>query len=118
MTVDRIHGSPGQLPESEPQRRSEKPLSQPRSDAVELSRGDPAREATYSRKTAVGSSRPQPASAEEGMADLARAQRLDAIRQRIEDGVYDSREVIEKVVDRLLDTWDLGASHPPSREDA
>ena len=116
MTVDHIHGSPGTLPEPEP-RRSEKPLSKPRTDAVELSSGNGADRATYFRTDAVGSSRLQPASAEEGMADLARAKRLDAIRQRIEAGVYDSREVIELIVDRLLERWQLEASHPPSRED-
>ena len=116
MTVDRIHGSPGTSPEAEP-RRSEKPLSEPRTDAVELSSGNGADTATYFRTDAVGSSRLQPAFAEEGMADLARAQRLDAIRQRIEAGVYDSREVIELIVDRLLEKWQLDANHPPSRKD-
>ena len=113
MTVDRNHGSPGTPPEPEPG-RSEKPLSKSRTDAVERSSGNGADGATYSRTDAVGSSRLQPASAEEGMADLARAQRLDAIRQRIEAGVYDSREVIEQIVDRLLDKWQLGTSHEPT----
>lgn len=41
------------------------------------------------------------------MATDARAEKLAAIERRIQDGVYDSRATIERVVDRLLDKWNL-----------
>lgn len=41
------------------------------------------------------------------MATDARAEKLAAIEKRIQDGVYDSRATIERVVDRLLDKWNL-----------
>ena len=50
------------------------------------------------------------------MKDAARKDKLAAIRQRIEAGEYDSREVIERVVDRLLEKWGLvGTKVPPDR---
>jgi len=47
--------------------------------------------------------------AEAIMVTDARAQKLAAIEKRIQDGVYNTRQSIERVVDRLLDKWHLGS---------
>ena len=44
------------------------------------------------------------------MTQDARAQKLASIRQRMEAGVYNTREIVEQVVDRLLDRWNLNES--------
>jgi hypothetical protein len=48
------------------------------------------------------------------MAQDARAQKLAEVRSRLDAGVYNTRELIERVVDRLLDTWNLSARKPDS----
>lgn len=44
------------------------------------------------------------------MATDARAQKLAAIEKRIQEGAYNTRLSIERVVDRLLDKWNLGSA--------
>jgi hypothetical protein len=51
---------------------------------------------------------PEARNAEAIMGPDARAEKLAAIEKRIQEGVYNSRQSIERVVDRLLDKWNLG----------
>ena len=46
------------------------------------------------------------------MATDAREQKLAEVRLRLESGAYNSRDMIERVVDRLLDKWNL---FPPNK---
>jgi hypothetical protein len=52
------------------------------------------------------------------MAPDARAQKIQAIKDRIQAGVYDSREIIERVVDRLLEKWQIDPGQKPGGPDA
>ena len=92
--------------------RVEQP-AKPATDALELSGRSPEA-ATYNRVPTAGG-QPLDSSREAHMAQDARAQKLAEVRLRMEAGVYNSREVIEKVVDRLLDAWKLG---PAGRSDS
>lgn len=77
-------------------------------DQIDIA-GRPTAEATYSRVPASDRAS-QDSTLEVQMAQDARAQKLAEIRSRMEAGVYNSRDMIERVVDRLLDKWDLGPS--------
>ena len=97
----------GKLPETTPRPdlpRVEAKPAQPPGDQVNISGKAPAG-ATYGRGTAT----PTGSSSEGSMASDARAQKLAEIRSRVESGAYNSREMIEKVVDRLLSKWKLGS---------
>jgi hypothetical protein len=117
MTVDPIGGAPSQLPEPGGKRPdAQKP--QPDKDLVDLTRqaATGQKEATYSREQVRQAAWTGPA--ELTMATDARAQRLAAIRERVQAGVYDTREVIERVVDRLLERWQLGSRNRPDEPGA
>lgn len=101
----------GQLSETTPRPdvpRAEPKPALPPADQVEIS-GSTRADATYGR----GAATPSGSSPEVSMASDARAQRLAEIRSRVESGAYNSREMIEKVVDRLLSSWRLGSKGNP-----
>lgn len=50
---------------------------------------------------------PEASSLEVRMSKSARTQKLAEVRQRVESGAYNTRDMIERVVDRLLDKWNL-----------
>jgi hypothetical protein len=107
MTVKPIGGAPPELPES--RQSVQKPEKAPtqRSDQLELNQGAGSKsDATYARSD-VAPARTAIQPAEVTMAQDTRAQKLASIRQRMEAGVYNSREIIEQVVDRLLERWNL-----------
>jgi len=108
MTVERIGGTSAELPESHKQVRTE-PQAPGRTDQLELSGGarEAANEATYTRSDVAPPEATASRPAEVPMAQDARAQKLAEIRQRMEAGVYNSREIIEQIVDRLLDEWNV-----------
>ena len=88
-----------------------RPQTPPPADQVEIS-GRATADATYSR-TPVPARAEEVSSLEVHMAKDARAQKLAEVRSRIDAGVYNSRDLIEKLVDRLLDTWKLGPAEKP-----
>jgi hypothetical protein len=106
MKVDPTGRVPGQLAKPATP-KAEQPPSTP-SDKLEISGKAPAG-ATYDR-AAVTDRPPLGSRSEVEMAAEARAQKLAEIRSRMDAGVYNSRDMIEKVVDRLLSAWKLGPS--------
>ena len=58
------------------------------------------------RRSRATATRPAPRYADKGGEQLSEGQ-IEAIRSRIADGVYDSREVAEEVARRLLESGDL-----------
>jgi hypothetical protein len=88
-----------------------KPQTPPPADQVEIS-GRANADATYSRAP-VPNRAAEVSSLEVHMAQDARAQKLAEVRSRMDAGVYNSRDLIEKVVDRLLDRWKLGPAEKP-----
>jgi hypothetical protein len=118
MTINRIDGTPPELPENrQVAHKPEKTATEPW-DQLELSlAGRSESRATYTRSD-VASATIATQPAEVTMAQDARAQKLASTRQRMEAGVYNSREMIERVVDRLLEKWNLyesgGLTKPPS----
>lgn len=44
------------------------------------------------------------------MVTNARSERIAAIEKRIQEGLYNTRGSIERVVDRLLTSWNLGST--------
>jgi hypothetical protein len=98
------------VPERPPVRAAEPTRQGSPADAVELS-GGAASAATY-RRAPVPDPSPAGSLSEVPMVADARAQKLAEIRSRVESGAYNSREMIEKVVDRLLSSWKLGPSRP------
>ncbi len=103
----------GKLPglSSKPEMQKAEPANvTPPADKVEIS-GSAPRGATYGRFPVDTS--PSSSSSEVSMVADARAQKLAEIRSRVESGAYNSREMIEKVVDRLLSSWKLGSKGSP-----
>jgi len=90
-------------------RRPEKPL-----DAAYLSHAaDSPKEkvATYSRlQIASASAAARTGNVETHMATEARASKIAAIEKRIGEGVYNARETLERVAERLMEKWGLGPS--------
>jgi anti-sigma28 factor (negative regulator of flagellin synthesis) len=115
MTVYPIGGTTPELPESRPAAQKPEKATPQHSDQLELNHAaGPKSEATYSRSDVVPA-KATTQSVEVTMAQDARAQKLASIRQRMEAGVYNSREIIERVVDRLLDRWNLNESGGTSK---
>jgi len=120
MTVNRIDGASANLPEPERGRPRATPPRSPQ-DEVQLSSRQPAasKQPTYSPQTVRRAAQAPAASrAEKTMAPDARAQKIQAIKDRIQAGVYDSREIIERVVDRLLEKWQIDPGQKPGGPDA
>lgn len=109
MKIDPTRNVPGVV--SQPETKQVKASPKPPSDQVKIS-GSALREPTYGRvpvmdRVSSGSS------SEVTMTQNARAQKLAEIRSRVESGAYNSREMIEKVVDRLLSSWKLASGPSP-----
>jgi anti-sigma28 factor (negative regulator of flagellin synthesis) len=120
MTVNRIDGASANLPEPERNRPRATPPRSPQ-DEVHLSSRQPVapKEPTYSPKTVRrAQAAPSASRAEKTMAPDARAQKVQAIKDRIQAGVYDSQEIIERVVDRLLEKWQIDPGQEPGGSDA
>ena len=100
-----------QQPSEQVTKAARKPQASPPPDQVEISGREDA-DATYAR-TPVPDRSAKVSSLEVHMAQDARAQKLAEVRSRMDAGVYNSRDLIEKVVDRLLDTWKLGPAEKP-----
>lgn len=109
MKVDPAGKLPGVSPKPEV-RKADAARVTPSADKVEISGASPG-EATYGRVPVDKS--PSSSSPEGSMAVEARAQKLAEIRSRVESGAYNSREMIERVVDRLLSSWKLGSKGSP-----
>jgi hypothetical protein len=86
----------------------------PSTDQVEI-KGATRPGATYER-VPVGERSQAGSTPEVPMAQNARAQKLAEVRSRVEAGAYNSREMIEKVVDRLLSSWKLGSGTRPDAD--
>lgn len=120
MNVRRI--DPGALPAAEPRARAEKPgVPEARPDSFERSGSKStvrSSGATYGPKGAApNGGTTQARDAEAIMVTDARAQKLAAIEKRIQEGAYNTRLTIERVVDRLLDKWHLGAARSGQGQD-
>jgi anti-sigma28 factor (negative regulator of flagellin synthesis) len=113
VSVRRI--DPGSLPVSAPFSRGEVRRGQT-SRVASFERSGPGSTvgssgATYGPKGAAqNGGATQTREAEAIMATDARAQKLAAIEKRIQEGAYNTRLSIERVVDRLLDKWNLGSA--------
>lgn len=112
MKVDPAGKLPGVSPKPEV-RKAEAAEVSPPADKVEISGSTPGT-ATYGRVPVDRS--PLSSSPEGSMAVDARTQKLAEIRSRVESGAYNSREMIEKVVDRLLSSWKLGSKGNPNAD--
>lgn len=94
----------------------------PAADTVELgtsstkTKDSPA--PTYSRADVVASSGTGTNQlVETQMTSDARASRLAAIEKRVGEGAYNTREIIERVADRLLQEWGLSAQVPHAQSE-
>lgn len=114
VNIDGIKGTDGQAQgqktesvEPAEQHDKGKPTEQPTEhvgrgrDQVNLTGSVVTRKATYSR---------QELDVRAESADAARAERLKEIQHRVASGYYDSREVYEKVTEKLLAQWHIGLS--------
>jgi hypothetical protein len=110
VTVNRINAGAA-VPSA--QRRTSRPAQAPvaREDSVHIAGTAAGRKgsATYTRADAIseraGIAAARSDELEAGMATDPRTLKIADIRKRIDEGAYNSRGIIEQVVDRLLEKW-------------